>query len=576
MPTVDAYGQQKVKTAAIAGVRKSNSAETFESAGGTIAQAQEQLARAKVGVGEAVAGLGVQAIRAGGAAISLSDQIRQRERAKANQVLLMASDRALADKEYELVNGPQGALTVKGKDVLPLHDKVLAVFDAAAGEISKGLPNDEVRAAFQARIDGRRESIGNTLATHSMRELDRYDADETKGYVDAAHSSAIAYAGDNARVGLELQRGEDAIRGYGDRNHTAQAQVDAQVAAFRSGVHVAVIDRMVTNQQSDKARIYFEEVHDQVQGEQLEHVEKTLAEGGLRKQSQQTFDAIVAGGGTRTEQRAKVKALENAELRDSVEARLEHKFDSDDKDERDDAEKVLKGAYDLVDQYHDVEQIPPMLWRDLPGAARSALRGYAENLVQGVATKTDPETFYGLYQKADQEPEKFVNVNLLTLRPRLSDSDFQELTRLQSSIRQGKTAEAAKALSSYRTTGQVVNDALAVRGFNTGDGESNPDRARVARFRQVVDERLRSLGELTGKQPGIEAQGIVDDLLKQYTTAPPSWWFGSPTVKRKFEISVADIPTADLEQIKTTLRGKNRSITNESILELWFRVHRGN
>src|SRR5919109_3079066 len=258
MPTVEAYGPLKVKTAALPGVRKSNSAETFESAGGTIAQGQEQLARAKAGVGEAIAGLGVQTIRAGGAVLSLSDQIQQRERAKANQVALLASDRQLADAEYALVNGPQGALTVKGKDVLPLHDKVLEAFDAKADEIAKGLSSDEQRVAFQRLRDNRRESIGNTLAAHSMRELERYDADETKGYVDAAHSAAIAKI-DNpaldpharmAGVSLELSRGEAAIRGYAQRNGVAPALVEQQVAELRPGVHVGVIDRMLTNDQA--------------------------------------------------------------------------------------------------------------------------------------------------------------------------------------------------------------------------------------------------------------------------------------------------------------------------------------
>src|SRR6185295_16552133 len=218
MPTVEAYGQRKVKTAALPGVRKTNSAETFESAGGPIAQGQEQLAKARGGVGEAIAGLGVQTIRAGGAVLSLNDQFRQDERTKAGQVAVMGGDRELANWEQQHVDGPGGALSVRGKAVLPLHDTVLEAFDRKADEIEQGLPTEEAKIAFRRAADGRRESIGKTLATHSLRELQQYDADETKAYVDSAHSAAVAHAGDAPRVAQELGRGELAIRTYAARN----------------------------------------------------------------------------------------------------------------------------------------------------------------------------------------------------------------------------------------------------------------------------------------------------------------------------------------------------------------------
>lgn len=584
MPTVEAYGQAKVKTAALPGVRKSSSAETFESAGGTIAQGQEQLARAKAGVGEAVAGLGVQAIRAGGAVLSLADQLAQQERNKQNQIAVLAADRQLADAEYALVNGPNGALTVKGKDTMPLHDAVLQAYDTKADDIGKGLANDEQRVAFQRLRDGRRESIGNAVATHAMRELQQYDADETKGYVDAAHSAAIAYAGDNPRVALELQRGEAAIRGYGDRNQVAKALVDQQVAAFRSGVHVAVIDRMITNEQPAQARIYFEETRDQVQGEQLEHVEKQLAEGSLRKEAQQKADAILAAGGTLTEQRAKAKQIENADLRDAVTDRLDKEAAFRDKAKHDAEEATLRTAYDLVDKYQTVDRIPPAVWTSLSGAARSSLRSYAEHLAKGEPIETDAPTYYTLMQEAANDPKVFIKENLLTLRHKLDDGDWKGLVSLQLSMTNAANKpEVDRQLEGVRTKQEVLKSTLALYGIDADAKVNTPEGKAVAELGRMLDRRVDAVQAPDAKGNHHQAsheeiQQALDGLLSQSVKVPGSWWGLVPFMgvslsdssKRLTDLTIDDVPVDVRTTIARKLRGRGLPVTDVTILDTYL------
>ena len=95
----------------------------------------------------------------------------------------------------------------------------------------------------------------------------------------------------------------------------------------------------------------------------------------------------------------------------------------------------------------------------------------------------------------------------------------------------------------------------------------------MSQFRRTVDERLQSLQRLTGKKATTaDVQQISDDLLKAVTLDKAAWWnpFGSDTTKRKFELTVGDIPPAERTQIEQALRNHKHAVTPEAILNLYL------
>jgi hypothetical protein len=565
MPTVR-YGQRKVDTAPLPGVRKT-AAETPLSEGAGLEQARAQTAETVANLGGTAARIGVQAF----------DAYQQQERQRADQIAVLNASNQLADFETQRLYDPDsGALTVKGKDAFDLPEKVRADFDQRADAIEQGLATDTQRQAFQRLKADRWQSIDLTVRRHVFGEMDAYDQAEVANGVNNSIDLAIKNATDVRRVGVELNGAIDTLKSAAARRGVGPETLEAQIADVKTKVHAGVIDRLLENDNPAAARIYFDETKDQIAGDKVGAIEKAIAEGGLRKSAQQKADEIVAGGGSLTEQREKARAIDDPDLRDAVMQRIEHEDAVRDKAQRDADEAQLRGVYDIVDRTHDVASIPPATWSQLDGSTRSALRGYAENLVRGVPTQTDPTTYYSLMRQAADDPATFSRRNLLELRSKLDDGDFKQLANLQLSYRQGDNRKAASDLSGFRTNSQIVDDALELNGFETrpktDTAAGKKQAADVAQLYRIVDQQVESLQQSTGrKATNDDVRGIVDEAIKTFSRPAVDPWgpFGYKPA-RLFEVTVGDIPPQDRADIEAALRRRGRPVTDATIISLYL------
>src|SRR5207253_1920360 len=126
-------------------------------------------------------------------------------------------------------------------------------------------------------------------------------------------------------------------------------QIQASIDSARTKVHLGVIDRLLSLDKDKAARIYFEETQSQIDGDAQARIQKALDEAGTQREGQQQSDAILAAGGTLSEQRDKARAIDDPKVRDEVMSRIEHEAAVKDKIKRDDEESTLIGAYNIVD-----------------------------------------------------------------------------------------------------------------------------------------------------------------------------------------------------------------------------------
>lgn len=580
MPRVPTL-ERRVTSTPLPNVRRT-ATETYASAGGPVAEGQGQLARAEAGLGNAIGGVGEVGQRVGQAQLQLVHQIEREEQDRADQVELLSADRQLGELEDTLLRDPNlGALTVRGKDVAGLHQRVLEQYDQKAGDLATTMRNDRQRIAFQRVLNQRRAGVVDVVDRHTLQELDTYERTETEAYLKQSVQAAIASAGDPLRIAEELDRQEAVVTQHGKRMGLGDEARKALIGELRSNTHAGVIERLLARDRDRDASDYYFEVKDQVAGDKRASIEKALDEGSRRGQAQRQADEIIDAGGTLSEQRARVRTISDPKLRDAVMDRVEHEAAVREKAERDDLEQRSIAAYNVVDKYHTVTRVPPSDWVKLPGPVRSSLRGYAEALAKEGRVDTDWVTYYGLYSRAGNDASGFARENLLAYRGKLGDEQFKELVGLQLRMRNGERAEADKMVAEFRTKDQIVNDTLTLAGIDVKATDwrgSSVGAQREARFRRLLDDRVNDLQALTGKRASNrDIQEIADDLLRSIVLQPGGGWSsilpgGMPVddvTKRVMDLTVDDVPPADRANISRLLREAGQPVTPDNILKFY-------
>ncbi len=571
MPVVQRYGTQKIGLAPIPGVRRS-AAETALSEGVGVDLANAEKDRA---FGAAI---GNPAIAVG---VSEFQRIQQEERQQADETALLAAQNQLAAWKSKTLYDPQGgAFTKRGQEALQLPEQVQQSFTETAGKIAATLSTPEQRLAFAKVQSQEWQSVDLQVRRHVYSEMQTYKAGELKGFLANTTDDAIRNANDPVAVSTSLAAAEDAIRKNGPGLGITPAEIDAQVRATRSGVHVGVISQLLATEQTGKAQAYFDAMKGEIEASQFDNIERAVEEGGVRTQGQRKADEIIAAGGSLSQQLDKAKNLDGR-LREIVEQRLERNDVLKERQQKEAEEANQRTAFNIVDQTRDVAKIPAAMWTSFNGATRAALYSYAKARAAGVEPETDLPTYYALMQQAAGVPgygtaKDFVQQNLLNYRGKLDDATFKQLTGLQIALRGADTRAADKDLAGFRTKNEIVDDTLSSYGIDPKAKPGTQEGQAIATLRRMLDVRVDAAQASGQKVTNTEIQGALDDLLSQHVTVPGSWWNIWPgsgpffsSDKRLVDLGPADVPASERPALEKALRDAGRPVSDATVLNLY-------
>lgn len=571
MPTVSLYGGQKVSTEALPGVRKT-AAENDVSTGAVLDEA-------KARTDEAIAGLG-------GAAVGVADQglreiarVQKQEKDRADQIAVFdANNQLLQWKNQRLYDPKDGALTVKGQAAMPLPEEVGDEFKDYADQVGQTMTTPKQKEAFAKLQLDHQTDLDLTLRRHVYSEMQTYEGNVLQATVSNNTDDAIRNANDPRRVGSALGNIVTAIQASGPRLGLPPEMVTEQVAAARSTVFTGVIGQLIDGGQQKAAQAYYDEVKQDLKAPAIEHIERALSEGRVKKDSQTQADAIIAAGGSLTDQRAKAKQIDDPAVRDAVEQRLEHENALNEAATREAQQAKLKGVYDTLDQTKDVNQIPPTTWASMTGGERSAAMDYATKLAKGEPVATDVPTYYSLMKKAGDDPNTFATTNLLAYKSVLSKEDFDHFAGIQLAIKNGDRAKAEKDLGPARLQEGVVDDGLTLYGIDPKSKPNSPEGRAIAQLREMLRTRVEAQQNLTGKPvPDTDVQKMLDGILSTSKDVPGSWWGVFPgagpffnSSKRAIDLTIEDIPATDKAQITDALKRAGRPVSDATVLGLYI------
>lgn len=487
-------------------------------------------------LGDAVAKVGEQAF---GEALQskLNDEIAAKKaRDAANQVRYIQSDRQLQDLQLGLVWGQNGALSKMGQDAIGVGDQVQKQFDDGADAIQNTLVGQRQLDEFMVNRAARSEQIQTVVGRHEQEQFGKVAMDESNANVENSTNLAILSSNDPVAVGQNLDNIKTTIANQGTALGWPAAYTQDITDKTVSAAQVRVIDHMLATGQHAQAQMYYDtatqngiSVKDQLTGDDQTKVDNILKLGSNNGQAQQLSQQILdpARGLNRVQADAEADKITNPDVQDKVKEYLRSTFAIRKDQEQDDTQSTLATHKAAVDQILQnaanklpfpqvlAKAISPADWLALPEAQKDVMLDYAKKTQVGDGTvKTDFPTYYGLLQKAMNDPQTFKDIPLNMNMAKIGEADLKGLADIQMSIKKGNMEQAQKQLQPMQTQMQVLDDTLTQAGIDVKPKPGSDGDKQLALIRQQVGQQVDTLETTTGKKAtSADVQKIVDGLI---------------------------------------------------------------
>lgn len=508
-------------------------------------------------------------------------QLAEEERRKANQLWGLDNDVKLASTQAALEARIQ---ETTGRNAFALPGSVLQEFDAAVAELEADATNDEQRLMLRRLAAQRRMTLERTVQLHVARERIRFDDERTEAALTTATNEALANIDQPERIALSLARQQAIVRDHAARTGKPAEWVEQKLRQAQTALHSGVIEQLLARGDDIAASEYLTAHREAIDGSALAKLDRAVEAGSLAGESRRRADEILAehmdNMGAALTAADKIK---DAKVADATKARIRQFFADKRAAEQAEQQQLTDQLTQALNANNgDYDAIAAQAGT-LPANVQAGLRAHARAVREGVEPVTDWTRYYDLKSLASsrETQAQFARINLLAYRGQLADTEFKELTGLQASLRAGNKGAADKALNGYRTTKQIVDDALTAIGVDPTPRPSkrpSSDAVKVASFRRQVDEQVQRQQEELGRPlRNDEVQAIVDHLLVKGTV--PGTGIGGffKTERRVYELQpeqdlefdVAAIPPAEVDKIRAALARHGRDVTDAAIVELY-------
>lgn len=560
MPRVPVYEGLQVQEAPLPGVRLSEGSVTAAPLGGALR-----------GVAKDVQAIGAQ------------------EKAKADEAVLFELREEFNRWEQDHIHDAQkGAINKRGRDAFELPDTLPGAFDAFAGELEKRASNETQKQGLARMRAARREQLGNWINGHVGRERENYYGQRYEADIESSKERAASNyeKPDIVRAEIMVQR-QRAMNRMTDLGASPEV-IQQELQKHETDTHSRVIERFLANEQDQAAATYYKAVGERMDPDARTNIEKALAEGTLRGESQRLVRDLMSKHQSLDGALDEVEKIQDPKKQDAVKARLKEAWRDKRAAEDDARNQNFNQANDLLESSGgDLDRVKGVLgtkWFDSVGGInaeqRRALELRSRQIKEGVEPVTAWSRYYDLKSMASSEAtrEGFLRHNLMLDRGRLSDTEFKELVGIQEALRSGRRSDE---LDGYLTTKQIVDDNLAAAGIDPTPKPGSTGADQVAQFRRIVDEQVGAYRAAYGKDmPNKEKQQLVDNLLVKGTVPGTGFLGFFQSERRVFQvgdderglaIKVTDIPRGERAKIEDALRRALRPVTDEAVVELYNR-----
>lgn len=506
--------------------------------------------------------------RAADRTMSEAEKLYLAERRKANQLAVLDADRQLSETATRLQYDPEaGFYNMRGKDAFRAPDYVEAEWRKQVEAIEKGFANDTQREAFRNRVMARWGDLDRQLQRHVSAEGRKYDDAVTESWLANERDAAAFNYHDPERVAISIESQRAAIVDYADRNGLPAEWVKEKAAGAVSKTHVAVIQRMLANGQDLDAKAYYDANGEEVTGSDTISLEKSLAEGTLRGESQRRAAEIAAKDLSRAEAIEEARKIKDPEVKDATVSRVKTIYEEREAAEKEALEDLYIEAVNLVEQSpgrNPRDVVAPDVWTRLTVAQRNALES------RSGGRSNDDDAWLDFFAMS---PAEMGGLNKAEFETRYwSKFDNSHRSRAEAmwmAAREGRNIE----MSSLLTFKARVTNAWEESGRGKKEKSEKKD---FARFESEAARRVElfELNDLEGKRKatGEEVQTIIDDMVTRKVFVEE--WGRDPEKpavlvtedeRENAYVPYGDIPEADRNSIENLLKSNGKVASKDKI-----------
>jgi hypothetical protein len=474
-------------------------------------------------------------------------QIAEKAKSDADEVAFMGADSKAAELQLQVQNDVE--TNFRGQKAMEGIDHSHESWTKGVEDIRKGLNNDQQRLAFDRAVQNRYESLNKNVNVHAARERDTFDTESTNTAIKNYQNVALTNIHDPEQVDKSLGEIDAAYSGFLQRQKGIDPQSkEGQVERLSmiSKTHVAGIERLLADGKDLDAKRYAEEreKQGQITQDDLVTIKGKLRSGTVYGEANRQADEFFKTG---SEKKAleMARGIEDPDISREAVQQVKLRFaEQEDRTRKYKEDRYLQ-ATNLADTYKDKAKIP--MYNELPLPERNAIDARIEQLRSGTPAKTDINKWYELKSMASdpQSQDSFRKMNLLVMKPYLSESDFQTMADAQMELRKGKNS---KTLDGWRTDNQVFEDAVAMAGI---DPSAKPDTTAgktLIQLRQNVERAVVSEQERLGRKLNNEE---LEKVTKKHVVKGKikgSGFFGTGLFQtEKFVDEVKDGETLDTD-----------------------------
>jgi hypothetical protein len=482
--------------------------------------------------------------------------------------LVFQADTALKNQYLEF---QQSANNRKGVQAWGLAGETKKWFDDNITKIGGNLSERQKRVFLQR---------AETLRLQGLDYYGRYELDErnkaTAASTEANTLSAIDVAASDPTPG-NIAASTKLISQNADANARLFGWSPEVLAAKKAEdlgkLHQQVLQGLVENDPM-QAEAYYNEHKAEIPGAMQAEIGKAVRIGTAKEKAQALVDKVMASGLSEAAALDMIRSEYSGDEEDIYVSAVKSRFNEIDA-ARNRAEKENRdAAYDAVARAGgDLSRVPAGVISRLGDYDRAQLDAYAERISSGKAIKTDLETYDQLSKLAREQPEAFVDYDLLQHRSQLSDTDFKRFTDLKASLAKPEKVTDIATLEQQLTS---RHEALGLTGSDTEGAKA----AKRARFDKMARDALDGFKTREGREPTYkEREELLDRLMLPGTLKGSGViWDDEARLYEVIDTSDADkfeitVPDDDRTRIVNSFKARGvNDPTDEQILQAYRRA----
>lgn len=507
------------------------------------------------GIAEAGEGLA----RAGVAGMKYAGELQEKEDLA---IIKKAESEFLTDiSGYEL----QGKQRL-GLNAATLPSQADDYYNEAAKKYSETM-NDRQKAVFGNIVARHAPSFKNSMYAHSAEQINKAQEDSFKSSIDSYQSRAAANPAAAADLTKELDR---TLEAWGQIKGLDRTALDRAKIVEKSKLHTGVIAALEQAGDMDAAKGYFYTNIKEIDGVKQIEIKKAI-ETSDRSRKVQSFADDIDKQNVPLEQALK-SARETFDGEDEKYAvsEIKQRYSEREAIAKDNENKAFNQAYDLaIDKKGGRKAIPASLWNQLDPQSKESIN----SKLNGGAAKTNQNVWYEIQQQSMNDPKAFIARDLRKDAKYLSDSDFQELSKMQASVK--KDIDKPDKLKRIYTVGQQISQIIDSVGIPaTSNNKEVRDRRALATraFSDAINRYAASNGKEVDQLSDEEVQKIGDQVLIKGTVSRDYIWGKDkyafelkPEEKAKFRIDFDQVPADFVTEARAFAKSKGKKISDEDI-----------